>query len=45
MTWDEVQACRAPEDLVFRAEDVVARITAHGDLFEPLLAQDRGRLP
>jgi bifunctional non-homologous end joining protein LigD len=37
VTWDEVEQCRTPEDLVFRAEDVLARVEGHGDLFAPLL--------
>ncbi len=37
VTWDEVEACSAPEDLVFRSEDVLSRIEEHGDLFAPLL--------
>ncbi len=37
VTWDEVQACRAPEDLVFTSDDVLARVEEHGDLFAPLL--------
>jgi bifunctional non-homologous end joining protein LigD len=37
VTWDEVEQCRTPEDLVFRAEDVLARVEEHGDLFAPLL--------
>jgi bifunctional non-homologous end joining protein LigD len=38
VTWDEVEACTAPEDLVFTSEDVLARVEEHGDLFAPLLA-------
>lgn len=37
VTWDEVEACGAPEDLVFHAEDVLERVEEHGDLFAPLL--------
>jgi bifunctional non-homologous end joining protein LigD len=37
VTWDEVARCRTPEDLVFRSDDVLARVAAHGDLFAPLL--------
>ena len=37
VTWDEVEACRRPEDLVFRSDDVLARVQEHGDLFAPLL--------
>jgi bifunctional non-homologous end joining protein LigD len=39
VTWDEVEACRAPTDLQFRAEDVLARVEEHGDLFAPLLGK------
>jgi len=37
VTWDEVAGCRAPEDLVFHSDDVLARVQEHGDLFAPLL--------
>jgi len=37
ITWDEVEACRAPEDLVFTADDVLTRVESVGDLFAPLL--------
>jgi bifunctional non-homologous end joining protein LigD len=37
VTWDEVEACRAPEDLVFRTDDVLARVDEFGDLFAPLV--------
>ena len=37
LTWDEVAACTAPEDLVFTAPDLPTRITTSGDLFAPLL--------
>ncbi len=37
VTWDEVAACRSPEDLVFTSDDVLARVAGHGDLFAPLL--------
>jgi bifunctional non-homologous end joining protein LigD len=37
VTWDEVEACRAPKDLVFRSDDVLARVDEFGDLFAPLL--------
>jgi bifunctional non-homologous end joining protein LigD len=37
VTWEEVEACAAPEDLVFRTHDVLDRVEAHGDLFAPLL--------
>ena len=37
VTWDEVAACRAPEDLIFTAADVPDRIEKLGDLFADLL--------
>ena len=37
ITWDEVQTCRRPDDLVFTSDDVLARVEEHGDLFAPLL--------
>jgi len=39
LSWDEVEACRSPEDLRFRAEHVLERVEERGDLFEPLLAK------
>ncbi|WP_019814667.1 non-homologous end-joining DNA ligase [Saccharomonospora saliphila] len=44
VTWDEVGACRKPDDLVFHADDVLARVDDHGDLFAPLLTPDRPAL-
>ncbi|MCW2721567.1 MAG: polymerase LigD, polymerase domain protein [Pseudonocardia sp.] len=44
VTWDEVRACRRPEDLVFTLDDVPARIAEHGDLLAPLFT-DPQRLP
>jgi bifunctional non-homologous end joining protein LigD len=38
VSWDEVAACRAPEDLFFTAQDVLARVAEDGDLFASLLA-------
>ena len=37
VTWDEVEACQAREDLFFTAGDVLDRVARHGDLFAPLL--------
>lgn len=37
LRWAEVEACRAPEDLVFAADDVLDRVEQYGDLFAPLL--------
>jgi bifunctional non-homologous end joining protein LigD len=39
ITWDEVEACRAPGDLQFRADEVLERVEEHGDLFAPLLGK------
>jgi bifunctional non-homologous end joining protein LigD len=39
VTWDEVAACRQPQDLFFTAADTLARVAAHGDLFAPLLSR------
>jgi bifunctional non-homologous end joining protein LigD len=38
LSWDEVRAARAVEDLTFEAADVLARIEEHGDLFAPVLS-------
>ena len=37
VTWDEVAACRHPDDLFFAAPDVLDRVASMGDLFAPLL--------
>lgn len=37
VTWDEVAACSAPDDLVFTAPEVLDRVATHGDLSAPLL--------
>ena len=37
VTWEEVEACHSPEDLVFTSDDVLARVDRLGDLFSPLL--------
>ena len=36
ISWDEVERCRKPTDLRFTADDVLARVEADGDLFEPV---------
>jgi bifunctional non-homologous end joining protein LigD len=36
LTWDEVADCKHPADLFFTADDLPARVAAHGDLFAPL---------
>ncbi len=44
VTWDEVRACRRPDDLVFTAVDLPARIAEHGDLLAALFTEPQ-RLP
>ncbi|MGC5360901.1 non-homologous end-joining DNA ligase [Streptomyces sp. DT24] len=36
LTWAEVERCAAPEELVFRADDMAARLSRYGDLLAPL---------
>jgi bifunctional non-homologous end joining protein LigD len=48
VTWAEVEACRAPEDLRFEAAQVLERVERDGDLLADLAtfpAGKRGRLP
>ncbi|MFC0865746.1 non-homologous end-joining DNA ligase [Sphaerimonospora cavernae] len=33
LTWQEIEECESPEDLVFTAPDVLDRVAKHGDLF------------
>jgi bifunctional non-homologous end joining protein LigD len=40
VSWDEVQACRRPEELFFTAEQVLDRVARHGDLFGPVLPSE-----
>ncbi len=44
VTWDEVHACRAVEDLVFGPEDVLRRVNRTGDLLAEMPAH-AARLP
>jgi bifunctional non-homologous end joining protein LigD len=37
VTWDEVAACRRPQDLFFTADAALDRVSRLGDLFAPLL--------
>src|SRR5205809_158613 len=37
VSWDEVEACTSPQDLVFTAHEVPGRVAAAGDLFAALL--------
>ncbi|WBB59725.1 non-homologous end-joining DNA ligase [Streptomyces sp. WMMC500] len=39
LTWDEVEACADPDELVFLPGDVLERIGTHGDLLESLLTE------
>lgn len=46
LRWDEIEACRRPEELVFTFDAVLARVAADGDLFAGLLdPDDRPSLP
>jgi len=44
VTWDEVERCRHAGDLTFTADDVLNRVTEHGDLLAPLLRRERPRI-
>jgi bifunctional non-homologous end joining protein LigD len=44
LTWEEVQAATEPDDLVFRAGDVLERVSEHGDLFAGVVELEQ-RLP
>ncbi|MFF4246466.1 non-homologous end-joining DNA ligase [Streptomyces sp. NPDC001822] len=43
VTWDEIEACGDPDDLVFLAGDMPARLERHGDLLAPLNDPGRAR--
>ncbi|MGW1207622.1 non-homologous end-joining DNA ligase [Streptomyces cyaneofuscatus] len=43
VTWDEIEGCREPEALVFRAQDMAGRLERYGDLLRPLLDPERAR--
>lgn len=46
VSWEEVEACRRPSDLVFLADDIPPRLERDGDLFGPLIdLEHAGRLP
>jgi bifunctional non-homologous end joining protein LigD len=46
VTWDEVASCAYADELVFRADDIAARLRRYGDLLGPLINLDRaGRIP
>ncbi|MBM7771122.1 bifunctional non-homologous end joining protein LigD [Actinokineospora baliensis] len=39
LTWAEVESCRTVADVTFTADDVLDRVSTHGDLFAPLLTK------
>ncbi|MFD6277714.1 non-homologous end-joining DNA ligase [Streptomyces sp. NPDC060209] len=43
VTWDEIEACGAPDDLLFLAGDMAARLERHGDLLGPLTDPGQAR--
>jgi bifunctional non-homologous end joining protein LigD len=45
VTWEELGEVRGPDDLQFTPEEVLARVTEHGDLAAELLASDAPALP
>jgi bifunctional non-homologous end joining protein LigD len=45
VTWEELGSVRGPDDLRFTPEDVLARVTEHGDLASDLLTSDAPDLP
>ncbi len=45
LTWEEVGAVGAPDDLRFSPEEVLARVAEHGDLAADLLHDQRPPLP
>ena len=45
VTWEELGSVRGPDDLRFSPEDVLARVSDHGDLAADLLTADAPALP
>ncbi|MGY3679705.1 non-homologous end-joining DNA ligase [Streptomyces sp. TE33382] len=43
VTWDEIEGCRAPGELVFLAGDMAARLDRYGDLLAPLIDPEAAR--
>jgi bifunctional non-homologous end joining protein LigD len=43
VSWDEVRACRRPDQMFFTADLVLDRVAERGDLFGPLLPDERRR--
>ena len=44
LAWDELEAAKRPDDLVFDSEQVLGRIEDRGDLFEPVVELEQ-KLP
>ncbi|MFE9255399.1 non-homologous end-joining DNA ligase [Streptomyces sp. NPDC006879] len=42
VSWGEVASCQSPDDLLFLAADVTARLGRDGDLWADLIDRDRG---
>ncbi|MFE7777863.1 non-homologous end-joining DNA ligase [Streptomyces sp. NPDC057445] len=46
VTWEEIEECDSPEELVFRLGDIEGRLERYGDLLGPLLDPEHaGRVP
>ncbi|NED82018.1 ATP-dependent DNA ligase, partial [Streptomyces sp. SID11233] len=46
VTWEEVERCADPEELVVLAQDIPSRLEEHGELLAPLVAgEGAGELP
>ncbi|WP_405777188.1 non-homologous end-joining DNA ligase [Streptomyces sp. NBC_00859] len=43
VTWEEIEACEAPSDLVFMIDDIGPRLQRYGDLLGPLINLNRAR--
>ncbi|MYR96903.1 MULTISPECIES: non-homologous end-joining DNA ligase [unclassified Streptomyces] len=43
VTWAEIEGCRSPEALVFRAENMAGRLERYGELLGPLLDPEQAR--
>ncbi|WP_309052365.1 non-homologous end-joining DNA ligase [Streptomyces sp.] len=41
VTWEEVEGCRSPEDLVLLMDDIAPRLERYGELLAPLFAPER----
>lgn len=43
VTWEEIEECGTPDDMVFLAGDMAARLERYGDLLGPLINPNRAR--